>query len=89
MKTLNREQELYCAKIFNDYFGQFNRIDEYMRDQKMSQLNDTISASLPGMGPETEIFDNFDISPYHNKFVKLVVVTCVSERCAFIIAERY
>ena len=56
MKTLNKDQALYCAKIFNDYFGQFNRIDEYMRDQKMSQLNDTISASLPGMGPETEIF---------------------------------
>ena len=49
MKTLNKDQALYCAKIFNDYFGQFNRIDEYMRDQKMSQLNDTISASLPGM----------------------------------------
>ena len=61
MKTLNKDQALYCAKIFNDYFGQFNRIDEYMRDQKMSQLNDTISASLPGMGPETEIFDNFDM----------------------------
>ena len=34
MKTLNKDQALYCAKIFNDYFGQFNRIDEYMRDQK-------------------------------------------------------
>ena len=68
MKTLNKDQALYCAKIFNDYFGQFNRIDEYMRDQKMSQLNDTISASLPGMGPETEIFDNFDMSPQDMDF---------------------
>jgi len=62
-KTLNKDQALYCSKIFNDYFSQFNRIDEYMRVQKLSQLNDTISASLPGMGPETEIFDNFDMSP--------------------------
>ena len=40
MKTLNKDEALYCAKIFNDYFDsiQFNRIDEYMRDQKMSQL---------------------------------------------------
>ena len=67
-KTLTRSEALHCANVFNDYFGQFNRIDEYMRDQKMSQLNDTISASLPGMGPETEIFDNFDMSPQDMDF---------------------
>ena len=37
-KTLTKEQALYCANIFNDYFSQFDRIDQYMRDQKLSQL---------------------------------------------------
>ena len=38
MKTLTREEALHCANIFNDYFGQFSRIDQYMRDQKMAQI---------------------------------------------------
>ena len=66
--TLTTDQALYCSGIFNNYFGQFDRIDQYMRDQKLNQLNDTISASLPGMGPETEIFDNFDMSPEDMEF---------------------
>ena len=42
-KTLDREEALHCAKVFNDYFGQFSRIDQYMRDQKMAQI-ETIPA---------------------------------------------
>ena len=38
MKTLNKEQALHCAKIFKDYFGNFNRIDDYMRDQKLASI---------------------------------------------------
>ena len=38
MKTLTKEEALHCANIFNDYFGQFSRIDQYMRDQKMAQI---------------------------------------------------
>ena len=49
MKNLTREEALHCAGIFNDYFGQFNRIDQYMRDQKMAQI-DSIAQPLPGMG---------------------------------------
>ena len=41
----NREEALHCANIFNDYFGQFSRIDQYMRDQKMAQI-ETIPAPL-------------------------------------------
>ena len=38
--TLNTEQaKQFCAGIFNDYFGQFDRkIDQYMRDQKLVQI---------------------------------------------------
>ena len=62
MKTLNKNEALHCAKIFNDYFGQFNRIDQYMRDQKMAQI-DTIPTALPGMGLDTEMFIDFTMSP--------------------------
>ena len=62
MKTLDREQALHCANIFNDYFGQFDRIDQYMRDQKMAQI-ETLPTSLPGMGFDSDMFDDFTISP--------------------------
>ena len=61
-KTLDREQALHCASIFNDYFGQFERIDQYMRDQKMAQI-ETLPTSLPGMGFDSDMFDDFTISP--------------------------
>ena len=62
MKTLSREQALHCAKIFNDYFGQFERIDQYMRDQKMAQI-ETLPTSLPGMGFDSDMFSDFTMSP--------------------------
>ena len=49
MKTLSKEQALHIASIFNDYFGQFDRIDKYMRDQKMAQI-ESLPVTLPGMG---------------------------------------
>jgi len=68
LSKLNREDALYCSGIFNDYFGQFDRVDQYMKDQKLAQLEDTVSASLPGMGPEEDIFNDFSISPEDMKF---------------------
>ena len=61
-KTLDREEALHCANVFNDYFGQFNRIDQYMRDQKMAQI-ETIPQPLPGMGLDSDMFDDFTMSP--------------------------
>ena len=61
-KTLNREEALHVADIFNDYFGQFSRIDQYMRDQKMAQI-ETIPQPLPGMGLDSDMFDDFTMSP--------------------------
>ena len=62
MKTLTKDEALHCASVFNDYFGQFNRIDQYMRDQKMAQI-DTIPTPLPGMGLDSDMFSEFDLSP--------------------------
>ena len=61
-KTLSKEEALHCANIFNDYFGQFERIDQYMRDQKMAQI-ESLPQSLPGMGFDSDMFDDFSISP--------------------------
>src|SRR6056300_1682763 len=61
MKTLTRENALHVANIFSDYFDKFSRIDQYMRDQKMAQI-ETIPTSLPGMGLDTELFDDFTMS---------------------------
>ena len=62
MKTLSEEQALHVASIFNDYFGQFSRIDHYMRDQKMSQI-EALPTTLPGMGMDADMFDDFSMSP--------------------------
>jgi len=62
MKKLNESDALHCANIFNDYFNQFDRIDQYMRDQKMNQILE-IPATLPGMGTEDDMFIDFDMSP--------------------------
>jgi|TARA_B100000959_G_scaffold287196_1_gene370032 hypothetical protein len=67
MKTLDNKQALYCAGIFNDYFGQFNRIDQYMRDQKLAQI-ESIPTPLPGMGLDQDIFLDFNKSPADMKF---------------------
>jgi hypothetical protein len=61
-KTLDKKEALHVANIFSDYFDKFNRIDQYMRDQKMAQI-ETIPTSLPGMGLDTELFDDFTMSP--------------------------
>ena len=75
MKTLTKEQALHCAKIFKDYFSNFNRIDEYMRDQKIASIQN-IPAGLPGMGFEDELFSDFTMSP---KDMKLEVIEIDSE----------
>tara|TARA_B100001057_G_C22734461_1_gene905225 strand:- start:96 stop:1199 length:1104 start_codon:yes stop_codon:yes gene_type:complete len=62
MNTLNTEQAQYCAGVFNDYFGQFDRIDQYMRDQKLAQIKN-VPTALPGMGLEDDMFDDFSMSP--------------------------
>jgi len=64
---LNKDQALHCAKVFEDYFGNFNRIDEYMREQKLTALADR-PFSLPGCGPEDELFSDFTMSPEDMEF---------------------
>jgi hypothetical protein len=65
--SLNYEQAKHCAKVFEDYFGGFNRIDEYMRDQKLNSLAE-LPFALPGCGPEEDLFSDFKIKPEEMDF---------------------
>jgi hypothetical protein len=60
--NLNKEQALHCAKAFSDYFDRFQRIDDYIRDQKLNSLADRPFV-LPGMGPEEDLFSDFTMHP--------------------------
>lgn len=59
---LTEEQALHGAKIFHDFYGKFNTIEDYMRDQKLNSLSD-IPFALPGCGPEEDLFSDFNVSP--------------------------
>ena len=59
---LNRDDAIYAANVFIDYFKSMNRIDEYLRMVKLSRVSE-MSRSLPGMGAEDELFQDFSIHP--------------------------
>ena len=59
---LNQNDALYAANVFKDFFANFERIDDYMRSVKMERVS-RMTPSLPGLGPETDMFDRFDMHP--------------------------
>ena len=63
---LNKEQAIHCAKAFKDYFGNFERIDEYMRDQKMNSLADLPLNPLFPL--EDDLFQDFTMDPKDMNF---------------------
>ena len=58
---LTFDDAVHCAKAFEDYFGNFNRIDEYMRDQKLNSLAELPSNPLYPL--EDELFSDFTMHP--------------------------
>ena len=64
---LNKEQALFCAKYMEDYYHHFDRIDDYMRSQKKTQISE-LPSHLPGMGPEEDLFSDFTIHPNDMEF---------------------
>ena len=64
---LNKEQAVHCANVFSNYFDKFERIDDYIRDQKLNSLSDR-PFTLPGMGPEEDLFSDFSIHPNDMQF---------------------
>ena len=64
---LSKQDAIHAANIFSDFFGSFDRIDEYQRSIKMERM-ESFPAALPGMGPETDLFDDFSIHPNDMEF---------------------
>lgn len=64
---LNRQDAYYAANVFNEFFNEFNRIDDYMRRVKMERM-ESFPSPLFGMGPESDFFDKFDIHPNEMEF---------------------
>lgn len=64
--TLTKDEALVCAKAFKDYFGNFERIDEYMRDQKLASLEELPSSPL--FAPEDDLFSDFSMHPKDMQF---------------------
>lgn len=58
--NLTHEDALVCVKAFEDYFGNFSRIDEYMRDQKLNSLSEIPTSLFP---PEDDLFSDFSMHP--------------------------
>ena len=69
MKTITEEDAFYCAGIIESYFGQFNRIDEYMRAQKIQHLSEQPTPITETW--ENELFTDFLLHP---KDMKLEII---------------
>jgi hypothetical protein len=57
---LSKEDALYCATVFKDYFGNINNIEEYMRDEKLKNLESLPTSLFP---IEDDLFSDFTMSP--------------------------
>ena len=65
--SLTKDQAIHCASVFSNYFDRFERIDDYIRDQKLNSLSER-PPGLPGMGPEDDLFSDFSINPNDMEF---------------------
>ena len=57
---LTREQALHCSKTFHDYFSNIGSTEEYMRDEKLKNLDNLPSSLFP---PEDDLFSDFSMHP--------------------------
>ena len=64
---VNREDALYAANVFVDYFASFGRIDDYLRKVKLERMSN-YPTSLPGMGPQDDMFHDFTMHPKDMEF---------------------
>lgn len=68
MLTLSKQDAEYVGQIFIDYYSNFDRIDEYLRKVKLEKMAER-PASLFGMGPEDDMFQDFTMHPNDMEFV--------------------
>lgn len=64
---LEVDDAVYAANKFIDYFSNKGRIDEYLRTVKLDRMAQK-TPSLPGFGPEDDMFSDFEIHPNDMNF---------------------
>jgi len=64
---LDTQDAVYASNKFIDYFSNIHRIDEYLRAIKLDRMK-KFPSSLPGYGPEDEMFSSFDMHPQDMDF---------------------
>ena len=57
---ISRDDGLYCAKAFHDYFNNYNDIEQYMREEKIKSLDQIPTSIFP---PEDDLFSDFSMHP--------------------------
>ena len=57
---LEREDALYVANAFHEYFSNIGSTEEYMRDEKLKSVADIPSSLFP---PEDDLFSDFTMHP--------------------------
>ena len=67
MLLLSKQDAEYVGQIFIDYYSNFDRIDDYLRKVKLEKMSDR-PASLFGMGPEDDMFQDFTMRPEDMEF---------------------
>jgi hypothetical protein len=68
MLILSKQDAEYVGQIFIDYYSNFDRIDDYLRKVKLEKMAER-PASLFGMGPEDDMFQDFTMHPNDMDFV--------------------
>ena len=64
---LEKQDAIFAATKFMEYFKNFGRIDDYFRARKIERVKD-IPAGLPGMSIEDDLFQDFDMHPEDMNF---------------------
>jgi Domain of unknown function (DUF4338) len=63
---LTKEDAIYVSSVYEDYFSHLDRIDDYMREQKLASLKDL--PSNPLFPPEDDLFSDFTMHPNDMNF---------------------
>ena len=59
--SLSKEDAIYVSSVFEDYFGHLERVDDYMREQKLASLIDM--PTNPLFPVEDDLFSDFSMHP--------------------------
>ena len=71
---LNKQDSIHASNVFHEYFNGVKGIEDYMRRVKLERMS-KFPTALPGMGPEDDMFTDFDMHPEDMDIVVQVAPT--------------